>query len=556
MRPIYFLLLLLPLVWACESDELDVEPSAPPLPDRPNIIFIMTDDHAYQAISAYGSGLIQTPNIDRLANSGMRFEQAFVSNSICAPSRAVILTGTHSHVNGVLDNILPFDSSKVIYPQIMQDSGYQTAMIGKWHLKSEPRGFDYWKILPGQGSYYNPDWRTPEGIIRDTGYVTDIITDEAINWLETGRDSTEPFLLIYQHKAPHREWMPGPNHLGKLVGSNFAQPTTLFDDYEGRGQAAKEQEMGILADMTFTHDHKIPPSVLAELGIEEEGWHPQKYLKEQERMTPEQKAAWDSVYQPIIADFQARWPMDDSTLLEWEYQRYMEDYLGCIQSVDENIGRLLDYLDETGLRDSTLIIYTSDQGFYLGEHGWFDKRFMYEESFRTPLIASWPGVIEPGSENRDLVQNLDYAQTILEAAGMTPPENMQGQSLIPLFQAQPIEWRDALYYHYYEYPGVHAVKRHYGVRTDRYKLIHFYDDIDEWELYDLEADPEELSNVYADSAYSEIRTQLHARLLELQVQYDDPIREQFMIGDSSSAKLDSMGMMVTQDSLELDSTEE
>ncbi len=518
----YLFFLSLLLLSACQSGGQEQKET----PARPNIIFIMTDDHAYQAISAYGSDRLQTPHIDRLAASGMRFDRAFVSNSICAPSRAVILTGKHSHLNGVLDNRLRFDSSQVIYPQLLQQAGYQTAMIGKWHLKSEPRGFDYWKVLPGQGHYYNPDWRTANGMVRDTGYVTDIITNEAINWLAEGRDPARPFLLIYQHKAPHREWMPGPDHLGNLIGEDFPRPATLYDDYEGRGRAAKEQEMSIMHDMTYTHDHKIPPGVLESLGIEEEGWHVRAYLNEQERMTPEQRAAWAAVYNPIIEDFRQRWPMDDSTLLQWKYQRYMEDYLGSIQSVDDNVGRLLNYLEANGLDDNTVIVYTSDQGFYLGEHGWFDKRFMYEESFRTPLIVSWSGVVEAGSVNSDLVQNLDFAQTLLEAAGVEAPADMQGRSLLPLLRGEPVEWRDALYYHYYEYPGVHAVKRHYGVRTDRYKLIHFYHDIDEWELYDLETDPRELQNVYDDPAYADVRERLHQRLRALQEQYRDPVGEE------------------------------
>lgn len=493
-----------------------------PLPARPNIIFIMTDDHAYQAISAYGSDRIQTPNIDRLAENGMRFDRAFVTNSICAPSRAVILTGKHSHLNGVLDNRLRFDSTQTTYPKLLRQAGYQTAMIGKWHLKSEPTGFDYWKVLPGQGNYYNPDWRTPNGIVRDTGYVTDIITDEAIDWL-SGRDQQKPFLLIYQHKAPHRVWMPGQERLGDLVGENFRRPATLYDDYEGRGRAAKEQALNILADMAYGHDSKIPPEVVEELGIEEEEWSKNSYRNRIGRMTDEQRAAWNAVYDPIVENFKARWPMNDSLLMDWKYQRYMEDYLGSVQSVDDNLGRLLQYLEQNDLLNNTLIVYTSDQGFYLGEHGWFDKRFMYEESFRTPLIVSWPGVIEPGSVNTDLVQNLDFAQTLLEAAGVTPPQDMQGLSLLPLLQGQKVEWRDALYYHYYEYPGPHSVKRHYGVRTDRYKLIHFYNDIDEWELYDLEKDPQEMKSVYGDPAYAEVQAQLLQRLEELQKQYQDPI---------------------------------
>jgi arylsulfatase A-like enzyme len=517
-------LLLIGLI-ACQSKPKP-KLSSKGLPERPNIIFIMTDDHAYQAISAYGSQLIKTPNIDRLAATGMRFDRAFVSNSICAPSRAVILTGTHSHINGVLDNVLPFDSSKTIYPQILQDSGYQTAMIGKWHLKSEPRGFDYWKILPGQGHYYNPDWRTPEGKTQDEGYVTDLITDEAIDWLEEGRDPDAPFLLVYQHKAPHREWMPGPAHLGDLVGEDFPMPDTYFDAYAGRGQAAKEQEMSVIEDMSYTHDHKIPPYIMRELGLQGPGWYDGAYHNEQGRMTDAQRAAWSEVYDPIIAELEAQWPLSDSALARWKYQRYLEDYLGTIQSVDDNVGRLLDYLEAHGLRENTLIVYTSDQGFYLGEHGWFDKRMMYEESFRTPLLVSWPGVIEPGSVNEDLVQNLDFAQTLLGAAGVTAPAYMQGQSLIPLLQGQSVPWRDALYYHYYEYPGAHMVKRHYGVRTDRYKLIHFYDDVDEWELYDLDQDPQEMQSVYGRPAYAEVQAQLHQRLRALQAQYQDPIESE------------------------------
>ena len=474
---IYLCLFLLAFGFlACQESSIKEEN----LPKQPNIIFIMTDDHAYQAISAYGSDRIQTPNIDRLAENGMRFDRAFVTNSICAPSRAVILTGKHSHLNGVLDNRLRFDSSQVIYPQLLQKAGYQTAVIGKWHLKSEPQGFDYWKILPGQGNYYNPDWRTSEGRVRDTGYVTDIITDEAIKWLEAGRDPSKPFLLIYQHKAPHRVWMPGPERLGDLVGQNFSRPATLYDDYDGRGRAAKEQALNIFADMGYGHDHKIPQEVTEELGIEDGAWSARSYRNRTSRMTAEQKAAWDKVYNPIIEDLKSRWPMNDSLLMDWKYQRYMEDYMGSIQSVDDNVGRLMEYLGTNGLDKNTLIVYTSDQGFYLGEHGWFDKRFMYEESFRTPLIVSWPGVVEAGSENTDLVQNLDFAQTFLEAAGIRPPDDMQGKSLLPLLKGEKVEWRDALYYHYYEYPGAHSVKRHYGVRTDRYKLIHFYNDIDEW----------------------------------------------------------------------------
>ena len=522
VKPYCYTLLLAVVLSSCQQ----ISSGEEPLSERPNIIFIMTDDHAYQAISAYGSDRIQTPNIDRLANNGMRFDRAFVTNSICAPSRAVILTGKHSHLNGVLDNRLPFDSTQTTFPKLLQQVGYQTAMIGKWHLKSEPTGFNYWKVLPGQGNYYNPDWRTPNGIVRDTGYVTDIITDEAINWLDSDRDTEKPFLLIYQHKAPHRVWMPGQERLGDLMGKKISRPESLYDNYEGRGRAAKEQALNVYADMTYSHDHKIPPSVVEELGISQREASGRSYLNRTKRMTDEQKAAWDEIYDPVIEDFKNRWPMSDSMLMDWKYQRYMEDYLGSVQSVDDNIGRLLAYLEENGLDENTLIVYTSDQGFYLGEHGWFDKRFMYEESFRTPLIVSWPGVIEPGSVNNDMVQNLDFAQTFLEAAGVRPPVEMQGKSLMPLLQGQQVEWRDALYYHYYEYPGAHSVKRHYGVRTDRYKLIHFYNDIDEWEMYDLEKDPREMKSVYDDPEYVQVRAQLHQRLKQLQEEYQDPIESE------------------------------
>jgi len=501
---------------------------------RPNILFIMSDDHAYQAISAYGSKLISTPNIDRLAKKGMRFDRAFVTNSICAPSRAVALTGQFSHLNGVLDNRLPFDSTQVTFPKLLQSAGYQTAVIGKWHLKSQPMGFDYWKVLPGQGQYYNPAWRTQEGITQDTGYVTDLITDEAIDWLEHGHDPDKPFLLMYHHKAPHRQWMPGGERLGDLAAMRFPEPATLFDDYSGRGGAAKDQKLSILHDMSFSHDMKIPGDTLRKLGIVESERSMRSIRNQHERMTEEQLAAWQRVYGKRAADLMAKYPMDEKSLTQWKYQNYMRDYLGCIQSVDDNIGRLLDYLEGQGLAENTIVVYTSDQGFYLGEHGWFDKRFMYEESFRTPLLVTWPGVTEPNSTNDDLVQNLDFAPTLLEAAGLEVPKKMQGKSFLPLLKGEPTNWRDAVYYHYYEYPGAHSVKRHYGVRTERHKLIHFYYDIDEWELYDLQKDPHELQNVVADSAYQDILAQLKTRLEELRHQYGDSegLTNQFLLGAS------------------------
>jgi arylsulfatase A-like enzyme len=488
-------------------------PEAPP-----NIIFVFTDDHATQAIGAYGDRLAPldpTPNIDRLAREGMMFRRAFVTNSICAPSRAVILTGLHSHLNGVYTNAERFDSSQVTFPQLLQEGGYQTAMVGKWHLKSDPVGFDYWEVLPGQGVYYNPDFRTVEGAVRDTGYVTDLITDKALAWLER-RDASRPFMLMYQHKAPHREWYPGPDHLTKYDGVSIPEPATLFDDYEGRTSATRTQEMTIADHMRLSYDLKLWPNL-----VDPEEQLTRGTRRMRERMTPEQLAAWESAYDPKSSAFNDDPPTGED-LVRWKYQRYMEDYLASIASVDDNLGRLLDYLDEHGLAENTVVVYSSDQGFYLGEHGWFDKRWMYEESFRTPLIVRWPGRVHAGNENTDLVQNLDFAPTFLDLAGIQPPEFMQGRSLVPLLEGQnPADWRDAIYYQYFEFPGVHAVQRHYGVRTDRYKLIHYYL-IDEWELFDLEQDPNELQSVYGDPDYASIQGQLEERLMALRQEYQVP----------------------------------
>lgn len=498
---------------------------------KTNIIFVMTDDHAYQAISAYGSDLIETPNIDRLANEGMLFRQAFVSNSICAPSRAVILTGKHSHINGHINNGSVFDSTQVTFPKLLQKAGYETAIVGKWHLKSEPTGFDFWKVLPGQGHYYNPEFRTAEGMIQEGGHSTELITDTAIEYLDSMRDKNKPFMLMYQFKAPHRQWWPSAEDIGVFADRKFEEPETLFDEYENRGTAAKEAEMRIGDHMGLTLDNKIHPDSLAKTGLEEfnSTVFSRIYLDAYSRLTNEQKEIWDAYYGPINENFAANTPQGDD-LTRWKYQRYMEDYLGVLRSVDRNLGRLLDYLEENGLSENTMIIYTSDQGFYLGEHGWFDKRFMYEESFRTPLIIKYPSQIEAGSKNEDLVQNIDIAPTILQAAGLQIPEEIQGESLFPLFKGENENWRDELYYHYYEYPAEHAVKRHYGIRTDRYKLIHFYYDIDEWELYDLQEDPNEMMNVYSDPEYANVRGELHRRLEDLREYYgdSDELTQQFL----------------------------
>ncbi len=496
-----------------------------PATKRPNIVFIMSDDHAYQAISAYSNRLIETPNIDRIAKMGMLFTNATVTNSICAPSRATILTGKHSHLNGKIDNDFPFDTTNVTFPQLFQEAGYQTAMFGKLHFGNAPKGFDQYKILPGQGSYYNPDFITKnEGTIRVEGYVTDIITDMTLDWLEEERNPTDPFLLFYLHKAPHREWLPAERHLEEFTQRTFPEPATLFDDYSGRGRAAKEAEMNLLKHMNWSGDSKIYPSVMRELGIPgTSNWDTLAFSREVGRLTPAQLANWTRSYDQVNAALKESYPsMDDKEKMQWRYQRYMQDYLGTIRAVDENVGRVLDYLEANNLMDNTLIVYTSDQGFYLGEHGWYDKRFVYDESFKTPLLVAWPGKIAPKSTSSTMVQNLDYAQTFLEAAGIPAPADMQGESLLPLLTGNSESWtRDAVYYHYYEYPAVHMVKRHYAIVTEQYKLVHYYYDVDEWELIDRIKDPQELRNVYDDPAYAPVVTELHRKLEALRKQYGD-----------------------------------
>ena len=496
-----------------------------PTTKRPNIVFIMSDDHAYQAISAYSNRLIETPNIDRIAKMGMRFTNATVTNSICAPSRATILTGKHSHLNGKIDNDFPFDTTNVTFPQLFQEAGYQTAMFGKLHFGNAPKGFDQYKILPGQGSYYNPDFITKnEGTIRVEGYVTDIITDMTLDWLEEERNPTDPFLLFYLHKAPHREWLPAERHLEEFTQRTFPEPATLFDDYSGRGRAAKEAEMNLLKHLHWSGDSKIYPSVMKELGIPgTSNWDTLAFSRELGRLTPQQRANWNKSYDLVNASFKSAFPsMGEKEKMQWRYQRYMQDYLGTIRAVDENVGRVLDYLEANNLMDNTLIVYTSDQGFYLGEHGWFDKRFVYDESFKTPLLVAWPGKIAPGSTSSTMVQNLDYAQTFLEAAGIPAPADMQGESLLPLLTGNSESWtRDAVYYHYYEYPAVHMVKRHYAIVTEQYKLVHYYYDVDEWELIDRIKDPQELRNVYDDPSYAPVVVELHRKLEALRKQYGD-----------------------------------
>ena len=466
---------------------------------RPNILFVFTDDHCVQAISAYGSKVNKTPNMDRLAREGMMFHNCFVTNSICGPSRAVILSGKYSHLNGFIRNGNTFDGSQRTFPKLLRKAGYQTAIVGKWHLKSTPTGFDSFNVLLGQGPYYNPPMKTAEGVTRHTGYTTDIITDFALQWLKEGRDKNKPFMLMYQHKAPHRNWQPGPKYLTKYDGETIPEPETLWDDYSGRGTAAKTQRMQVDRDLNSRDLKLVPPG----------------------NLTPEQKKAWDAAYTPKNEAFKKA-NLQGKELVKWKYQRYVKDYLRCIDSVDENLGRVLDYLDETGLAKNTVVMYSSDQGWYLGEHGWFDKRWMYEESLRTPLLVRWPGVVKPGSHNRDITSNLDFAQTFLELAGAEMPEDMQGRSLVPLFKGgTPADWRKSFYYHYYEFPGAHSVRRHYGVRTDRYKLIYYYM-LKEWELFDLKEDPNELKSLTDDPAQADRVKELKGELARLRELYKVP----------------------------------
>ena len=484
--------------------------------DRPNILFIFSDDHAYQAISAYGSDRNHTPNIDRLAREGALFRNALVTNSICAPSRAVILTGKYSHLNSVTNNRDVFDGSQTTFPKLLREAGYQTAIVGKWHLKSEPTGFDFWEVLPGQGDYYNPDFRTPAGQVRRDGYTTDVITDRGIDFLELQWDRSKPFMLMVQHKAPHRNWMPPPEHLALFDGLTIPEPATLFDDYENRASPAREQEMEIDRHMTFGTDLKVGP--------EPEDEEAPRYERMLERLDPRQRAMWLAAYEPKNEALRAA-NLEGRDLVRWKYQRYIKDYLRSVQSVDDNIGRVLRWLDAEGLAENTVVIYSSDQGFYLGEHGWFDKRWMYEESLKTPLLVRWPGVVEAGTENADLVSNLDFAETFLDIAGAEIPADMQGRSLGPVLKGEtPRDWRTNFYYHYYEGPPIeapHNVARHYGVRTARYKLIHYYID-DEWELFDLERDPFEMHSVYGDPGYAEAEADLERQLAELRKQLKVP----------------------------------
>ena len=483
-----------------------------------NIVFIMSDDHSYQTISAYDKRFISTPNIDWLADNGVKFQESFVANSLSGPSRACMLTGKHSHANGFTDNSKTFDGGQQTFPKLLQKQGYQTAMIGKWHLTSLPTGFNYWDILIGQGDYYNPDFLSNGKKIRRPGYVTNIIADMAIDWMENKRDKNKPFCLLMHNKAPHRVWNPDTCDLRRYDDVTYPLPKTFYDDYAGR-LAAQKQEMSIIKDMDLVYDNKMADKeneIHTTTGLEQ--WGRGNY----KRMTPSQRAQWDSYYDPIIKKFKED-KLSGKALAEWKYQRYMHDYMRVIHSVDRNVGRVIEYLRQHGLLDNTMIVYTSDQGFYMGEHGWFDKRFMYEESFRTPLLVYYPG----GKHGvvKEMVQNIDYAPTFLDVAGAKVPSDIQGQSFLPLLEGKkPANWRQSLYYHYYEYPAEHSVCRHYGIRTKRYSLMHFYNDINAWELYDLKKDPDQMHNIYGKPGTEKLTKNLKKQLLQLQVQYDDPIR--------------------------------
>ncbi len=487
---------------------------------QPNILFVFSDDHALQAIGAYGSKINQTPNLDRIAQQGATFVNSFCANSICGPSRACILTGKHSHQNGFLRNGNHFDGTQTTFPKLLQEVGYQTAIIGKWHLSSDPTGFDHWEVLPGQGAYYNPDLIQMDGSRkRIEGYCTDIITEHSLNWLKQ-RDPNRPFMLMCQHKAPHRNWSPPPRYYGLYDGVDIPEPETLFDDYAGRSALLKENEMSIRDHFYWAHDMKFHG----------ENLFPNHFLSgipnaEYARMTDAQKQAWDDYYQPQNDEFIRRMKageLDDKEVTKWKYQRYIKTYLGCIQAVDDSVGQLLDYLDQAGLADDTIVIYSSDQGFYLGEHGWYDKRWMFEESLKMPFLIRWPGVVNPGIRSTALIQNIDYGPTFLDLAGAEVPAEMQGRSMVPMLRDQgkpSASWRDAIYYAYYENAAVHNVPVHDGVRTDRYKLM-FFPRTREWNLFDLQQDPMEMTSVHGDPAYADILAGMQKRYRDLRQFYE------------------------------------
>ncbi len=488
---------------------------------RPNIIYIMSDDHDADAISAFNKTFIKTPNIDRLAKEGMLFKRNFVSNSICGPVRATLITGQHSHKNGMMNNRTRFDSSRITMPKLMQQGGYQTAIVGKWHLHSYPTGFDYWKILPGQGLYFEPRIISMQG---DTntyhGYATDVITDEAIKWLDN-RERSKPFLLHIHHKAPHRYFLAPLKYIQEYHTKTFPEPPTLYADMAGHGTAWKLQTMSILLDMKLSSDLKVDPKYLMDIPeLKPDSAEIAYYHSIFNRIPESDRNSIKKIYEERGKLIQELKPTGKE-LLKYKYQWYMQDYLACVASVDENVGRVLDYLDKNKMTSSTLVIYTGDQGMYLGENGWFDKRWMYDVSMQAPMLMRWPGKIKPGSVNTNMTQTIDYAPTILDAAGVKVPDFMQGVSLVPSITGkQKIIPRHNLYYHYYEYGADHTVLPHLGIRGERYKLIYFYT-VNEWELYDLKTDPQEQKNLIHSAAHKAILVQMKNELLKVRDKYDD-----------------------------------
>ena len=541
---------------SCVAATAQAQQKAAAATQRPNIVYIMCDDHAFQCISAYGSPiskLAPTPNIDRIAQRGMRFDRAFVENSLSTPSRACLMTGLYSNQNGQRQLGEGIDTTRTFFTEQLQQAGYQTAVVGKWHMGCDPKGFDYYHIYNDQGQYYNPQYRgtdTDGKYIVEEGYSTDLTTDHALSFIEH-RDTNKPFCLLLHHKAPHRNWLANTKYFGMYDNVTFPMPETFYDDYETRGSAVRTQKMSVTKDMRWEQDFKVPEMLDT---ANADSWDSYlSLMNEVNRMNPEQRIAWGKYYFPRNRRLlEAR--LTGKELDEWKYQNYIRDYMSVIKSVDESVGRVLDYLDSHGLTDNTIIVYTSDQGFYMGEHGWFDKRFMYEESLRTPLLIAYPGHIQPGTVCNKLVQNIDYAPTFLDLAGVSKPKELPGRSLTPLFKAgdKVKGWRNSIYYHYYDYPTYHMVRKHDGVRTDRYKLIHFYgagglDAVKENkyqcqpgtrehgcmtyltslgyfepkdsavnynELYDLQADPHELNNLYGKPGYEKITKQLQKQLTD------------------------------------------